>query len=401
MAAPGQWPLCNVTSARPNTTRDLSYSSATPSQPPVIRLAGTPSALGHKHGTILGPGIRQLEQVFLVFLEHLYGGGMAGWVRARATHLAMRLLAGASVLRYWPRAYHDELRGIVAGMKASGGGGFDLTRLAVINAFDDLAGAWTHRLLACSAFAIRGRDGMIVGRNLDYPVIPQCLAALNTTFIVQPQGRLPFVSWGWPGYIGVVTGINAQRLSLSLLTSPTHDVSMRGTPEGLVNRLLLEETTTPHEAFDRLSSLRRTIGNNLLLATPAAAHVIESSRSRTKIRAVALDRLVVTNHYHLPEMATLQASFATFPHSPLDKRFLSLEGSQERATDIAAQLHVGMTVEQAMHVLTEPSLVSGGQVQSMVMDLAGGEVWVARGPSVPVCATGYQHMTLVDLFADG
>jgi len=399
MAAPWQRPLRHVTIASHGDLRDLSSSSAAPPQQPVVRLSGTPYAMGHTHGTVLGPGIRQLEQVFLVFLAQLYGGGTAGWVRARAIHLVMRLLAGASVLRYWPRAYRDELRGMVAGMKASGGGGFDLTRLAVINAFDDLAGAWTHRSLACSAFAIRGRGGMIVGRNLDYPVIPHCLAALNTTFIVQPQGRIPFVSWGWPGYIGVVTGINAQRLSL--LTSPTHDASVRGTPEGLVNRLLLEDTTTPHEAFDRLASLRRTIGNNLLLATPVEAHVIESSRSRTKIRAVAMDRLVVTNHYHLPEMAPLQAGFAKFPHSPLDSRFLSLEGSQERATDIAAQLHVGMTVEQAMQVLMDPSLVSGGQVQSMVMDLAAGEVWVAKGPAVPVCAAGYQHIALVDLFADG
>jgi hypothetical protein len=51
--------------------------------------------------------------------------------------------------------------------------------------------------------------------------------------------------------------------------------------------------------------------------------------------------------------------------------------------------------------LTEPSLVSGGQVQSIVMDLAGGAIWVAKGPSVPVCAAGYQHIALIDLFSDG
>jgi predicted choloylglycine hydrolase len=401
MASPRQRPPRDVTMASHGDLHDLSNSSAAPPRPPIMRLGGTPEAMGHKHGSVLGPGIRHLERVFLVFLEQLYGGGTTGWVRARATYLVMRLLAGAAVLRYWPEVYRAELQGIVAGMKASGGRGFDLTRLAVINAFDDLAGAWTHRALACSAFAVRGRDGMIVGRNLDYPVIPQSLAALNTTFIVQPQGRLPFVSWGWPGYIGVVTGINAQRLNLNLLTSPTYDVSMRGIPEGLVNRLLLEETTTPHEAFDRLSSLRRTVGNNLLLATPAEAHVIESSRSRTKLRAVAMDRLVVTNHYHLPEMAPLQAGFAKVPHSPLDDRFLSLEGSQERATDLAAQLHVGMTAEQAMRVLMEPTLVSGGQVQSLVMDLTAGAIWVAKGPSVPVCAAGYQHIAWDDLFPDG
>jgi Acyl-coenzyme A:6-aminopenicillanic acid acyl-transferase len=401
MATPWQQPLQHEAIAAQGASRGFPNPFAPPFHQPVVRLGGTPFAMGHQHGTILGPGIRQLEQVCLTFLGQLYGGGTIGWLRARSAHLVMRLLAGASVLRYWPSAFRAELKGIVAGMQASGDGRFDLTRLAVINAFDDLAGAWTHRSLACSAFAIRGRGGMIVGRNLDYAVLPRQLAALNTTFIFQPQGRIPFVSWGWPGYIGVVTGVNAQRLSLSLLTSPTRDASMRGTPEGLVNRLLLEDATTPHEAFDRLGALRRTVGNNLLLATPDEAHVIESSRSQTKIRAVASDRLVVTNHYHLPEMVTLQANFAPWPQSPLDHPFLSLEGSQQRASDIAALLHVGMTVEQAMQVLQQPSLVSGGQVQSVVMDLAQGEVWVAQGPAVPVCSSGYQPSVLANLFADG
>jgi hypothetical protein len=47
-------------------------------------------------------------------------------------------------------------------------------------------------------------------------------------------------SLSWPGYIGVVTGVNRPGLSVNLLSVAARDASWRGMPEGLINRLLLE-----------------------------------------------------------------------------------------------------------------------------------------------------------------
>lgn len=82
--------------------------------------------------------------------------------------------------------------------------------------------------------------GRQLGRNLDYQVIPDRRVAHNTLFVYSPQGRLPFASLSWPGYIGVVTGVNRPDLSVNLLSVAARDVSWRGMPEGLINRLLLE-----------------------------------------------------------------------------------------------------------------------------------------------------------------
>lgn len=369
-------------------------------QRPLVQLSGTPFAIGRQHGRCLGVAIRALERAFLDFLTQFYGGGLRGRLRARSAHLIMRVVAGAMMLRYWPPAFREELRGVVTGMRDAGCGRFDRTRLAVINSFDDIAGAWGVRSFACSAFAVRGEHGdMLVGRNLDYQVIPHQLAAFNTLFVYSPQNRQPFVSLSWPGYIGVVTGVNRQRLSLSLLTVPARDASWRGLPEGLISRMLLEEASTPKEAFERLAHLPRTVGNNLLLVSPHEGCVIESSHTRLIGRTSPEGVLIATNHYDSSEMEPLQVGCLRLPDSALDHRFLTKDGSQQRAREVGAQVRVGMNVADVRRLLGAPCLMSGGQIQSVVMDLGRGELWLAEGMTLPVCRSEYRRVTLSDVFA--
>jgi hypothetical protein len=246
---------------------------------------------------------------------------------------------------------------------------------------------------------VRGDHGrIIVGRNLDYQVIPHSLAALSTMFIYEPVGYTPFISWGWPGYIGVATGLSAKPLSLSLLTSPTRDASPFGVPEGLVNRLVLEEMDTPCAVLARLNSLPRTVGTNLLVATPDDAGVIESTRSHLALRRMQQDRLVATNHFEAPEMARWQADFVHVSDSILEERFLSLGGSRQRAQALATGLRRGVSAPEAIRLLADGELVSSGQVQSLVIDLARAELWAATGPRVPACASGYRYLDWKDLF---
>jgi hypothetical protein len=254
--------------------------------------------------------------------------------------------------------------------------------------------------VAGTVTAVPGERGkMIVGRNLDYQVIPHELAAFNTLFVYHPQDRLPFLSLSWPGYMGVVTGVNRKLLSLNLLSVPARDASCRGLPEGLVNRMLLEETSTPKEALERLAHLPRTVGNNLLLASPHEGCVIESSHTRLIGRTSREGALIATNHYESAEMEPLQVGCVGLADSPLDRRFLTRDGSQQRARDIGAQLHMGMNVADVRRLLAAPSLVSGGQIQSVVMDLGRGELWLAEGTTLPVCSSEYRRMILRDVFA--
>ncbi len=177
---------------------DRSDIPSSPCGPLFVRLSGTPYAMGRQHGQALGSAIRRVERVFLQFPTPLYGGGARGGVRASATYVMLRLIASAMALRNWPMAYREELQGLVAGEQVREAGRLDTTRLAALNAFDDIVGSWAVRSLVCSAVAVHSNhDGMIVERNLDYQVIPNRLAALSTLFVSRPQGRLPFVSLGW------------------------------------------------------------------------------------------------------------------------------------------------------------------------------------------------------------
>jgi hypothetical protein len=97
-------------------------------------------------------------------------------------------------------------------------------------------------------------------------------------------------------------------------------------------------------------------------------------------------------------MARWQTEFGQMKGSLLEERYRSLEGSRQRASDLAAKLRVGMTATEAIRLLTAPGLVSSGQVQSLVMDLARAALWVAAGLAAPVCSAGYQPLEWHDLF---
>lgn len=77
--------------------------------------------------------------------------------------------------------------------------------------------------LACSSFAIWGDavegGGPLVGRNLDYSSSPSLLGATTVFAHAPDEDRPGFVSVGWPGFAGIVTGFSEHGV-----TTAIHDV---------------------------------------------------------------------------------------------------------------------------------------------------------------------------------
>jgi hypothetical protein len=75
-------------------------------------------------------------------------------------------------------------------------------------------------------------------------------AAVPVVEIVKPEGKIAWASVGWPGHVGVVTGINAQGIAVFVDPARTGDVRpTRGArPVALLARSVLEECKTLDEA---------------------------------------------------------------------------------------------------------------------------------------------------------
>ncbi|HLI28868.1 MAG TPA: C45 family peptidase [Chloroflexota bacterium] len=349
-----------------------------------IDLAGEPYQLGWQHGRLLRHEIWALWDACERLILRARGRWV-GWVASQVLHGAARLMH-----LYIPPALRRELQGVAAGS------GLPYHHLLLLNCFDDVMNNFrvVDRLaarLACTAFAAggaRAADGTaIAGRNLDYYFRAEFMAAGAeptrvlqrhvVVFRVRPRHGLPFVAVGWPGIIGAVTAQNAAGLALACLTSPAWSERPWGTPLPLVYRGIAQFAPGLAHAVERLRAARRTIGNNLVLAsaTERAVCTVELSARAVDASPPVGEVVVTSNHYLSPRLAREQDALIN-PTSPLRlarARALLAEGPLDVARAQAILLD-----EECLDPAAPQwaRLYNAGTIYSTVFEPGAGRIWV-------------------------
>lgn len=339
-----------------------------------IPLTGSPAELGRRHGLLFPREIRLLRRAFFRFLLRS-GYLVAAWPLA----LLFYVLGG----RFWrrvPVALREEMRALAAAAD------LDLASVLLINVLDDVANA----LPRCSAVAVTPRrsatGGVLVGRNLDYPLFIDVLVRQQRVFLVTPEGGMPFLSVAWPGYVGVCTGMNRRGVVLCQLTAVCRRASFQGVPAALRFRLALERAASLTAAAREIPAHPATIGNNVLLADASGALVLELAPGAWAGRRPLAGLLTATNHFQAPEMAGLKGRFPRRPPgSPLSPEHFSEVYSLARDRRLR-ELAGGRSLSppDLMAMLADPGIANPGTVVSAVFAPAEGTMWVAQGESAPV-----------------
>lgn len=180
------------------------------------------------------------------------------------------------------------------------GAGVDMERLIVGNTMFDL-----KKVFACSALLVEpGRSatgGPLLGRNLDYPSLGY-IQEHSLVTVYRPSGKHAFVSVGFPGLVGCLSGMNDAGLALAVLEvgqakdgEPTFNAL--GIPYALCFRKLLEECTTIDEAYAMLQKLPRTVLLNLVVADRESVAVFEITPGRVARREPVDGTAPCTNHF--------------------------------------------------------------------------------------------------------
>lgn len=270
------------------------------------RVAGTPEQLGEQHGEILRDEIRGMLEA----LNHhvVYGQPGINGVGLRAGAAAISRLMEKRVAR----PYLREMRALARAADVP------YRQILLLNCVDDVL-ANLYQLgelfgrLGCSAFAAFGprtsETDLLCGRNLDY-FVPSAAGEdvwAATSYIRQhvvaveysPIGVRRFVSVGWPGFIGVATGMNDGGLCLGSLTVSTRRNWPMGTPATFIYRDILERTSTLEAAIALLRRNPRTQGNNLLLGSGEErdARVVEFTPWDLVVRQPTDGWICATNHF--------------------------------------------------------------------------------------------------------
>jgi hypothetical protein len=355
-----------------------------------LHLAGDPYTMGYAHGRL---GARLLlEQEEYMFGEfHKY-------VPSR---IAQALIRAGVMLRYrnlgrlMPMERQLELAGLADG-SIDRHGDFLPTyhRMVFYHALHDITQTIEHSpLLGCSAFAAGGkatRDGhLYIGRNFDFEG-PEIFDREKVVLFYRPRGKIPFASVAWTGMTGAVTGVNAEKIYVSVNAARTDDPGQIGVPVEILIRQILENA----RSIDDVIELVRTpvlVPDLYLVGDGKTGEAVVIERSPTRLEVRRLDRsqgwLALSNH------ARAQA-FASDRRNDRLKRYLTSEARLERMEELLGQRAGSLDPAGVLAILRDKNGVGGAPLglgnrnaldaiiatHSVVLDATDLVLWVGVGP---------------------
>jgi hypothetical protein len=200
---------------------------------PVLHLKGTHYEMGYQHGALFKEHIRQNMDNLLV--KRADQTVKVGPVKVKPRSVIDSITTIQK--KFVPEKYYDELRGLAAG--------------AELAYADAVAGNFIPELFHCSGFAIMNsatKDGTLYhGRVLDYAIDWQ-LQEHAVVIVAEPEGGIPFVNVTYAGFIGSVTGMNAQSVSVGEMGGRGLG-HWAGVPMALLVREVLERARDLDEAI--------------------------------------------------------------------------------------------------------------------------------------------------------
>lgn len=209
---------------------------------PVLHLKGSPYEMGYQQGALLRESIRQnMHNLLVVKGDESIKLGFVS-VRPRTVIESITLIQRSFV----PQKYFDEMEGVAAG--------------AEVKPRDVIAANFIPELFHCSGFAIMNSatsDGTLYhGRVLDY-AIDWGLQEHAVVVVAEPDGGHPFVNVTYAGFIGSVTGMNAQSVSVGEMGGKGLG-HWAGVPMSLLVREVLERADDLDEAIAIFRDTPRT-----------------------------------------------------------------------------------------------------------------------------------------------
>lgn len=188
-----------------------------------------------------------------------------------------------------------------------------------------------YMLVGCSSFATWGTQSadssLLIGRNFDFYVGDAFAENKQVAFYTPDQGY-KFASVGWPGMIGVLSGMNETGLTVTINAAKSAVPTGSATPISILTREILQYASTIDEAFAIAKKRKTFVSESILIgsAKDGKAAIIEKSPEQTVLfKGKEADRLICTNHYQSEEFSKDERNMENIRTSDSPYRFARLE----------------------------------------------------------------------------
>lgn len=332
---------------------------------PVVYLKGSGYEAGLQHGKLLEKSIHSVVESInnIIFKTNTSLGKM---LYKEAVENVMKFD------KLIPEIYRDEMHGIAKGSNTN------YIDILIINTYDDLL-----NLFGCASFAIAktNKSSMLIhARNLDY--LFDFLADKNVVYHYLDKH---FISIGFPGYIGVLTGTNYAGISFSSHTSYTSNKGTFGVPSGIVYREIMEKAKTINDVDSILKISQKTIANNILITSLSenATAVFEITYDRV-VRRKTDNYSISTNHFVSSDLDDVAIRN---PASIKRYNFLDSVYQQTPSIDFDKMKATISYFDNNPYGWT--SVANKGTVQSVIFLPGKKMIYIAKGTITPVNQAGF------------
>ena len=260
---------------------------------PVLTVVGTPEEIGRQKAVLTVDVVKKIADYPRKLLN-------------RSDHkdrLPEYLAISKALARNLPADHRAELRAFAE----QSGVDRDLGTLANVLA-DIYRGS-----VSCSSLIVESKksatNSPLFGRNLDFYTLG-ILDKYSLVTVHRPRGKHAFVTIGFPGLFGCLSGMNDAGLALAV-----HEVffsrdgatmfNPKGMPYAFCFRQMLEQCATVEEAEQLLRATERTTILSLTLCDRRYGVVLEMTPKSVVARHASEGICACTNHFRTDELAML------------------------------------------------------------------------------------------------
>jgi len=188
-----------------------------------------------------------------------------------------------------------------------------------------------YMLVGCSSFASWGTNSadssLVIGRNFDF-YMGDDFARNKQVAFYRPTTGYNFVTIGWVGMTGVLSGMNEHGLTVTINAAKSTMPTSSATPISILTREILQYAQTIDEAYEIANKRKTFVAESILIGSAKDGKAAIIEKSPDNIALFTQDeqqQLICTNHYQSDVFANEKNNIENMETSDSPYRFERLK----------------------------------------------------------------------------